>query len=202
MAHILKGDGPGLDTEKLRVHHISDVSAAYSSKAQALMQANPMSMLGTALAKKEDRMQEAARLNLISGNFQQYCEIQMQLGNYEDALAVAPKVSMKYWQRSLERYREHLAAEMTQATSNSCLSLNKGDDPAEQYVDYSILAGDYTAATQTLEAMKQTKAAKTVKFVQLAGGFPAKKVPERHRAVNIQNPNAPAPVSLFEIGPE
>lgn len=37
MAHILKGDGPGADTEKLRVHHISDVSAAYSSKAQALL---------------------------------------------------------------------------------------------------------------------------------------------------------------------
>ena len=56
MAHIIKGDGPGFDTEKLRVHHISDVSAAYSSKAQKLLQANPMSMLGTALAKKEDRM--------------------------------------------------------------------------------------------------------------------------------------------------
>ena len=37
MAHINKGDGPGQDTEKLRVHHISDVSAAYSSKAQALI---------------------------------------------------------------------------------------------------------------------------------------------------------------------
>jgi len=41
-----------------------------------------------------------------------------------------------------------------------------------------------------------------VKFVQLAGGFPHKKVSERHRTVNIQDPNAPAPVSLFEIGPE
>jgi len=28
-----------------------------------------MAMLGTALAKKEDRMQEAARLHLVSGNF-------------------------------------------------------------------------------------------------------------------------------------
>lgn len=146
MAHILKGDGPGLDTEKLRVHHISDVSAAYSSKAQALLQANPMSMLGTALAKKEDRMREAARLNLISGNFQQYCEIQIQLGQFEDAIATAPKVSMKYWQRCLERYREHLAGEMNQASSNSCLSLNKGNDPTEEYVEYSILCGDYDAA--------------------------------------------------------
>ena len=56
MAHIVKGDGPGMDSEKLRIHHISDVSAAYSSKAQQLLQANPMSMLGTALAKKEDRL--------------------------------------------------------------------------------------------------------------------------------------------------
>ena len=69
MAHIIKGDGPGLDTEKLRVHHITDTTAAYSSKAYELIEANPMSMLGTSLSKKEDRMQEAARLNLISGNF-------------------------------------------------------------------------------------------------------------------------------------
>ena len=62
MAHIVKGDGPGLDTEKLRVHHITDVAAAYSSKATGLLQANQMTLLGTALAKKEDRMQEAARL--------------------------------------------------------------------------------------------------------------------------------------------
>ena len=29
----------------------------------------------------------------------------MQLGNFEDALSVAPKVSMKYWQKCLELYR-------------------------------------------------------------------------------------------------
>ena len=69
MAYIVKGDAPGLDTERLRVHHITDVSAAYSSKATSLLQATQMSMLGTALAKKEDRMLEAARLQLVSGNF-------------------------------------------------------------------------------------------------------------------------------------
>jgi len=77
MAHIVRGDGPPLESEKLRVHHITDVAAAYSSQAQNLLNANPMSMLGTTLAKTEDRLQEAARLNLVSGNFQQYCEIQM-----------------------------------------------------------------------------------------------------------------------------
>ena len=70
MAHAVKGDGPGLDTEKLRVHHITDVAAAYSSQATNLIQAHQMTMLGTALAKKQDRMQEASRLHLVSGNFQ------------------------------------------------------------------------------------------------------------------------------------
>ena len=42
----------------------------------------------------------------------------------------------------------------------------------DQYVDYSILAGDYDAAAETLENNRQTKAAKTVKFIQIAGGFP------------------------------
>jgi len=56
----------------------------------------------------------------------------------------------------------------------------KGSDPAEQYVEYSILAGNYDTAVQTLENAKQAKAAKTVKFVQLAGGFPASKVTARH----------------------
>ena len=78
---------------------------------------------------------------------------------------------------------------MVQASSNSCLSMSKGIEPSDQYVDYSILAGDYDAAARTLEATRQTKEAKTVKFVQLAGGFPAKKVTERHRAVNIQDAN-------------
>jgi len=75
----------------------------------------------------------------------------MQLGNYEDAMAVAPKVSMKYWQKCLERYRQHLSNEMTQGSSNAALSLNKGSDPSEQYIEYSILSGDYDAAAETLE---------------------------------------------------
>jgi hypothetical protein len=34
---------------------------------------------------------------LKSGSFQDYCEIMMQINNYEAAIAVAPKVSLKYW---------------------------------------------------------------------------------------------------------
>ena len=77
-----------------------------------------------------------------------------------------------------------------------------GDDPAEEFIEYSILAGDYDAAATTLNDNRQAKAAKTLKFTKLAGGFPDKKVTERHRTVNEQDPNAPAPVSLFDLGPD
>ena len=45
---------------------------------------------------------------LKSGNFQGYCDIQMELGNYEDAISVAPKVSMKYWEKCVIAYKSHL----------------------------------------------------------------------------------------------
>ena len=42
---------------------------AYATKSEDLLQVSPMQMLGTALAKKEDRLAEAARLSLLAGNF-------------------------------------------------------------------------------------------------------------------------------------
>lgn len=65
-------------------------------------------MLGTSLAKKEDRLQEAARIMLKAGNFQEYCNIMICLDRYEDAIAVAPKVSLKFWQQCIEVYRKQL----------------------------------------------------------------------------------------------
>jgi len=32
----------------------------------------------------------------------------MQLGNFEKAIACAPKVSLKYWQNCMKLYTEHL----------------------------------------------------------------------------------------------
>jgi len=68
-----------------------------------------LKLLGTALSKKEDRMKEAAKLMLKSGSFQDYCEIMMSLNNYESAIAVAPKVSMKYWSSCIKQYIDYLS---------------------------------------------------------------------------------------------
>ena len=65
-------------------------------------------MLGTQLSRKEDRLTAASKIMLKSGNFQGYCDIQMELGNYEDAISVAPKVSMRYWEKCIMAYKTHL----------------------------------------------------------------------------------------------
>ena len=92
-------------------------------------------MLGTALSKKEDRLAEAASLMLKSGNFQEYCEIQKELGNFEDAIAVAPKVSLQYWQNCVTEYTNYLSDK----------------NQMDEFVDYSILAGNYSEASKALE---------------------------------------------------
>lgn len=51
---------------------------------------------------------QAAELFLVSGAFEQYCEVQIELGNWLQALALAPAVSLSYWKQLMERQVEHL----------------------------------------------------------------------------------------------
>jgi WD repeat-containing protein 17 len=60
---------------------IEELFASRSSKAAELETASGMAYLGTALAKKDDRLKEAARTHLKLGNIKQYCELMIKLGN-------------------------------------------------------------------------------------------------------------------------
>lgn len=41
----------------------------------------------------------------------------MSLGNFEDAIAYAPKISMSYWKSCVERYQEKLQQDIKGASS-------------------------------------------------------------------------------------
>ena len=64
--------------------------------------------------KKEDRYAKAADIHLKLGQFKDFCELQKKLGNYEKALAFAPKVSLAYWEECLKEYTKSLEAEPTE----------------------------------------------------------------------------------------
>jgi len=52
---------------------------------------------------------------------------------------------------------------MNQASSFA--ATGRKSDPIEEFVEYSILAGDYDGAARALENNREAQAAKTVKFV-------------------------------------
>lgn len=99
-----------------------------------------MKLLGTSLSKKEDRLAEAATLMLKSGNFKDYCEIQIQLGKFEDAIAYAPKVSLEFWKQCIEKYHQKLQYE----ASNM-------ENPTDEFVQYQILINQQENAVETLD---------------------------------------------------
>ncbi len=64
-----------------RILHVNDIARAYYSKKEQLETASPFAYLGTALAKKEDRLAECARISLKLGDVKQYCETMISLRN-------------------------------------------------------------------------------------------------------------------------
>jgi WD repeat-containing protein 17 len=73
------------------------MAAAYEAKANELLTVSGFTMLGTVLMKKVDRQIEAAKIFFKIGKYKRYCDIMMDIGEYQTALSFAPLVSMKYW---------------------------------------------------------------------------------------------------------
>jgi len=115
-----------------------------------------LKMLGTALSKKEDRLREAASLMLKSGNFQEYCEIMLQLKEYESAMAVAPKVSLKYWQSCVEQYTQYLKEISKKPHLAEDKPSTKYSDPENEIVDYLILLNKTDEAASILHNKGET----------------------------------------------
>jgi hypothetical protein len=92
--------------EELKVLHCAQLGLVMKAQANHYHQSHGMQLLNTQFSKKEDRLQEAAKLYMRSGNFKGFCEVQFELGNYKKALAFAPQVSIEYWQELANRHAE------------------------------------------------------------------------------------------------
>jgi hypothetical protein len=54
---------------------------------------------------------QAAETYLHIGNMEKYCDILVELGQWERAIATAPAVSVSYWATLCKRYADHLAGQ-------------------------------------------------------------------------------------------
>ncbi|XP_015769456.1 PREDICTED: WD repeat-containing protein 17-like [Acropora digitifera] len=86
------------------IMHTKHLVKHRASEAQELETVRASSSRASGLMnKKEDRIKEAASLHVKLGQLQRYCELMVELGEWDKALAVAPGVSMSYWRELMER---------------------------------------------------------------------------------------------------
>jgi WD repeat-containing protein 17 len=114
-----------------RVIHTRELIAKWEGCCSELEQVRSQGFAqGIGAARKEDRLSEAASIRLRLGQFREYCEIQVELGRWYEALAIAPAVSLQYWQSLCARYSQTLA--------------EKGNPEAEKFI---VAAGETARIT-------------------------------------------------------
>ncbi|XP_062932888.1 WD repeat-containing protein 17 isoform X4 [Cynocephalus volans] len=94
------------------IMHLKHLIKFRTSEAQELTTVK-MSKFGGGIGvpTKEERLKEAAEIHLRLGHIQRYCELMVELGEWDKALSVAPGVSMKYWKKLMQRRADQLIQE-------------------------------------------------------------------------------------------
>uniref|UniRef100_A0A5F9DRV2 WD repeat domain 17 n=1 Tax=Oryctolagus cuniculus TaxID=9986 RepID=A0A5F9DRV2_RABIT len=69
---------------------------------------------GIGVPTKEERLKEAAEIHLRLGQIQRYCELMVELGEWDKALSIAPGVSLKYWKKLMQRLLHKVSKELAE----------------------------------------------------------------------------------------
>ncbi|TSX30747.1 WD repeat-containing protein 17 [Bagarius yarrelli] len=98
---------------------------------------------GIGAPSKEERLKAAAEIHLRLGQIQRYCELMVELGEWEKALSVAPGVSMKYWKKLMQRRADQLMQEGNDDVIPYCIATG----------DVKKLVSFFTSRGQLKEAL-------------------------------------------------
>ncbi|XP_009985194.1 PREDICTED: WD repeat-containing protein 17, partial [Tauraco erythrolophus] len=132
------------------IMHMKHLTRFRMSKAQELTTVK-MSKFGGGIGapSKEERLKEAAEIHLRLGQIQRYCELMVELGEWDKALSVAPGVSMKYWRKLMQRRADQLIQEENDDVIPYCIAIG----------DVKKLVSFFTSRGQLKEALLVAQAA-------------------------------------------
>ena len=112
-------------------HEVLDIARSEARKlGSAKMNARKSDMS----IKVEDQLRSAAMIHARAGDFVNYCSIMVDLGDWTAALAMAPSVSMEYWQDLCQRYAQSLITESSEQCVPYLLATGKDADVVEFYL--------------------------------------------------------------------
>ncbi|XP_066535677.1 WD repeat-containing protein 17 isoform X2 [Hoplias malabaricus] len=126
------------------IMHMKHLVRFKTSEAQELTIVK-MSKFGGGIGapSKEDRLKAAAEIHMRLGQIQRYCELMVELGEWEKALSVAPGVSMKYWKKLMQRRADQLMQEGNDDVIPYCIATG----------DVKKLVNFFTSRGQLKEAL-------------------------------------------------
>jgi len=121
--------------------HMNDVRPLALANARLLHRSKNASTVG--LGKREDRLAAAASAYLSLGHVREFCEIQVELGQWDRALAFAPAASMSYWKLLLLRHAWHL---VSQGDCHGATSYFLASGEVKQLLAHQLRAKDIQGA--------------------------------------------------------
>ncbi|XP_036155651.1 WD repeat-containing protein 17 isoform X1 [Myotis myotis] len=143
------------------IMHLKHLLKFRTSEAQELTTVK-MSKFGGGIGAPttEERLKEAADIHLRLGQIQRYCELMVELGEWDKALSVAPGVSVKYWRK------------LTQRRADQLIQQDKDDA-----IPYCIATGDVRKLVHFFMARGQLKEALLVAQAACEGNMQTCHVP-------------------------
>jgi hypothetical protein len=152
----LRGAEPGSGSLRgsATIHFAADAVAGQEAKARELDAVRMVgrytgSAIGT--ERREDRLEKAAALHIGLGNFRDYCEIMVELGHVDRALAVAPAAGIPYWRELMAK----IAAENSKEGDLSALPYQLAGGDVSGAVSALMARGDLAAAFVTTQALRE-----------------------------------------------
>ncbi|XP_051025565.1 WD repeat-containing protein 17 [Acomys russatus] len=129
--------------------HLKHLIKFRTSEAQELTTIK-MSKFGGGIGAptKEKKLKEAAEIHLRLGQIQRYCELMVELGEWDKALSVAPGVSVKYWRKLMQRRADQLIQEDKDDVIPYCIAV--GD--VKKLVNFFVSRGQLKEALLVAQA--------------------------------------------------
>ncbi|XP_060780872.1 WD repeat-containing protein 17 isoform X1 [Neoarius graeffei] len=155
------------------IMHMKHLVRFKTSEAQELTIVK-MSKFGGGIGapSKEERLKAAAEIHLRLGQIQRYCELMVELGEWEKALSVAPGVSMKYWKKLMQRRADQL--------------MQEGNDDV---IPYCIATGDVKKLVSFFTSRGQLKEALLVAQGACEGNIHGPAIPSITHSASTDNDN-------------
>uniref|UniRef100_A0A9J8A518 WD repeat domain 17 n=1 Tax=Cyprinus carpio carpio TaxID=630221 RepID=A0A9J8A518_CYPCA len=155
------------------IMHMKHLVRFKTSEAQELTIVK-MSKFGGGIGapSKEERLKNAAEIHIRLGQIQRYCELMVELGEWEKALSVAPGVSMKYWKKLMQRRADQLMQEGT-----------------DDVIPYCIATGEVKKLVNFFTSRGQLKEALLVAQGACEGNINGPQITSINHAANSDNDN-------------